>query len=60
MSHGWVLRELWKACAVPWNVPVTVIGSPAFNSAVWMAVTASPRAMLGFRLKESVVAGIDP
>ncbi len=44
ISQGWLLSELWKACAVPWKAAMTVSGLPTAGSAVRIAVTASPRA----------------
>ena len=28
ISHGWLARELWKACAAPWKLPLMVLGMP--------------------------------
>jgi hypothetical protein len=50
----------WKACAVPVNFPVMLIGKPIFCCAVSMALTASPSATFGARLKNTVTDGNRP
>ena len=59
-NQQWLVlaSESWKACAVPWKVPWMVLGMPISRWAFRVAVTASPRATSGARLKESVTAGI--
>src|SRR5204862_7831038 len=57
MSSGSLASEAWKACAVPWKLARMLAGRPISRSAASMAVTASPRATPGARLKERVTAG---
>ena len=57
---GWVASEAWKAWAVPWKLARTDAGMLMSRSAAWIAVTASPRAMPGARLKDSVTEGKKP
>ena len=47
----------WNACAVPWKVPCTVIGTPICRTAALIASTAWPSAAPCARLNEIVTAG---
>src|SRR6266567_440094 len=57
---GWFESELWKACAVPWKLPRMEAGMFICRSAAWILVTASPSAMPGARLNDSVTDGKKP
>ncbi len=60
MSSGWLASAAWKACAVPVNFPVMLVGKLIFRSASSMALTASPSATFGARLKNTVTDGNSP
>ncbi len=60
IRYGWLFSELWKACAVPWKLPVMVAGRRMAADARLMASTASPSAAPGARLNDSVTAGNCP
>ena len=52
-----LLSELWKACALPWKL-VAIESACRGRAAAWrIAVTASPIALPGARLKLSVTDG---
>ena len=57
---GWLASEAWKACAVPWKLARIEAGMFICRSAAWMFVTASPSAIPGARLNDSVTAGKKP
>ena len=48
--------EAWKACAVPWNEPLSVAGAQIAFDALTLS-TAWPSDTPGARLKDSVTAG---
>ncbi len=52
IRYGWLLNELWKACAAPWKFPVMVAGNLRSAEARLIAFTASPSAEPGARLKD--------
>ncbi len=60
ISAGSLDSEDWKACALPWKVPITDGGIPISRAAWFTASTASPSATPGCRLKLSVTAGNCP
>ena len=57
ISSGVELSDDWKAWAVPWNEPSSVIGVLSSACTCWMRSTASPSAVPGARLNEMVTAG---
>ena len=57
ISIGSLASDCWNTCAVPWNDPRALAGSPISRMARPMAFTASPSATPSPRLKESVTAG---
>ena len=60
MSNGWLASAAWKACAVPVNFPLMVVGKSIVRSAASIALTASPSATFGARLKNTVTEGNRP
>src|SRR5215469_2855936 len=60
ISTGSLAREFRKAAAVPSNVAWMLAGMLSSALASLMALTASPRAAPGAKLKETVTAGNCP
>src|SRR6266851_1270417 len=57
IRSGVELSDDWKACAVPWKEPSSVIGVLSSACICWIFCTASPSATPGARLNDTVTAG---
>ena len=60
ISTGMLDSDDWNACALPWNVPMTVPGMAMSRAACVIASTAWPSATPGRTLKVSVTDGNCP
>ncbi len=55
-----VCSEFWNACALPWKLPLIVMGSRSCRMASSISFTAGPSDAPGRKLNETVTDGNCP